>query len=499
MGCGLFLFADTCCKRLPSMSSHAHETPPRPTKVMKFGGSSVGTAERLRLVARLVADASRDARVFVVLSALQGVTDQLHLAARRAVEDWDEAEELWDGLRRRHAEVAMELLLPVDLRVKVIQEIEALGQELHDRLRGIHLLAECSRQTMDAVLSLGERWCCQMAAEYFTSAGLPSAYVDSRPVVRTDDQFGQATADVDTTARLLRARLATEERVPVITGFLGSTGDGRTTTLGRGGSDFTASLLGAALHTDCIEIWTDVDGVMSADPRLVPDAVSLPRLSYQEAMELSYFGAKVIHPATMAPAVQAAIPIVIRNTFRPSFPGTVIGPEADPNGTIVKGVATIRQLALVDIEGSGLPGRRGIAGRIFSALAHAGVNVIMISQASSEHSICLVTRADDVPAAREALEHELHVEMAAKLVDPIQVTSPVASLSVVGEGMRSTPGIAGRLFGALGDHQVNVLAIAQGASQRNISLTVAEEMVPIAIRAVHQAFRPAAAGAAGRA
>ena len=317
--------------------------------------------------------------------------------------------------------------------------------------------------------------------------GLPSRYVDAREIIRTDDNHGSATVDFARSYELIRANLDGED-LPVVTGFIAATETGVTTTLGRNGSDYTASIVGAGTEASAIEIWTDVDGVYSADPRFVPGAFVLPEISYQEAMELSYFGAKVIHPYTMVPAVEKGIPLWIKNTLNPEAAGTQIAAHTSSQAEYITGIASIENVALLNIEGGGMVGLPGIAGRIFSTLAAAKINIVMISQASSEHSICFVIPDADAPRAKRALETELVQELHRKVIQRVAVERDLEIVAVIGENMRGKPGISGWLFQALGEAAINVLAIAQGSSEMNISFVVHGRDREQTLKVVHRAF-----------
>ncbi len=461
--------------------------------ILKFGGSSLADGERIKAVTEIVAQAGREGRVGVVLSAMKDVTDLLIAAARRAEEGSEGYKEVLERVRGQHY-TAIRLLFPPADQAAVITPLQLMFNELEEILHGVELLRECSPRTMDLVMSFGERLSCVLVSAYMRQRGLAAEIVDAREMVVTDDRFGSAAVNFPKSYARIEARLSGCQGIPVIPGFLGSTEKGVTTTLGRNGSDYTASIIGAAVSADLIDIWTDVDGVLSADPRLVPDTFVIPSLSYEEAMELSYFGAKVIHPYSMIPAVEKGIPIRIKNSFDPSAPGTLISPAASPevNGAghrhPITGLATIDGISLVNIEGGGMIGIPGIAARIFGALAREGINIIMISQASSEHTICLVFRTREAERALAALGKELALELETRRIQNFQLVRDLLVVSVIGENMRGTPGIAGRLFSALGTAGVNILVIAQGSSERNISFVIEEKNHALALRTIHKAF-----------
>ena len=464
-----------------------------PFRVLKFGGSSVADAERiLRVVEIVSADRSSapEVRFVVVVSALGGVTELLTRAAR-AAESGAGAGDLMDIIDRRHRETLSACASESD-RVALESRLDGWTTEVRDVLSGIALVRECTPRMLDRVLSLGERVSSVCVAAAFRAGGVEAEAVPAEDLLVTDDSFGQARVDLQQSEPRVLARLEGAAGLPVVPGFIAATEGGETTTLGRGGSDYTASLLGSMLGADRIEIWTDVDGVMSADPRLVPDAFSLRSLSYQELLELSHFGAKVVYAPSVHPARERRIPLLIRNTLRPEFEGTWVGSDDVPvDDRPVRGISSVAHVALVRLEGDGMVGVPGIAGRLFRALAANGVSVILISQASSEHSICFAIEPSALRAARRALDEEFALERKVGLVDPPVVDEDRAVIAAVGEGMRDTPGIAGRLFSILGDMGVNVHAIAQGSSELNISLVVEREHVGRALRGLHTAFFPA--------
>jgi aspartokinase/homoserine dehydrogenase 1 len=341
---------------------------------------------------------------------------------------------------------------------------------------------------MDLVMSFGERLSCTMIAAYLTSVGTAAEYVDARDCIVTDQRHGAAVVNFEETETRTAERISKVKGVPIITGFIASTPDGVTTTLGRNGSDYTASIIGAAIGAESVEIWTDVDGVLSADPRYVEHAFVVDQLSVEEAMELSFFGAEVIHPSTMIPAVEKDIPIWIKNTMNPSAKGSLIAKQVQRHTRPITGIASVESCSLINVEGGGMLGVRGVASRVFNALAQADVNIIMISQASSEHSICIVCRTGEADKAAKALEAELAWELEEKKVHQIEVIKDLEIIAIIGENMRGTPGISGRLFSALGEAGLNVLAIAQGSSERNISFVVHGNDRKKALNVVHDAF-----------
>lgn len=457
--------------------------------VMKFGGSSVGNAAAIGQVASIVENA-RAARPVIVVSALQGITDQLIAMARAAAKgDLEDADRSLVAVGERHRGVVRELL--GDGCRACLDVVDGLLAELGAALRGVVSQRELSPRSHDLIVSFGERLSAPIVAAAIAARGLPAETADARTFIVTDDRFTGASVLFDRTDERLRDRLApvvARGVVPVVTGFIGATEDGETTTLGRGGSDYSVSIVAGGLGAEEIWIWKEVDGVMTADPGVVPDAALLPAISYDEAAEMSYFGAKVLHPKTMIPAVQHGIPIRMRNTFRPEAPGTVIGPSATPSASGVKVVTAIKKLAMVTVEGKGMMGIAGFAGQVFAVAGRLRVNIVMFMQSSSEQCICLLVGAADGPAFKDALERELGEQLRSRTVDRIIVDAGVAAVAVVGEGMRGVPGVAATLFGAVAAHGVNVLAIAQGSSELNISFVVREEDADRAVRAAHRAF-----------
>lgn len=452
--------------------------------VMKFGGTSVGSGQRMAQVAERVVDV--DGPAVVVVSAMGGATDALVAAGLEAEQDdMGAARARVAELRRRHEEAAEGLGLEGLLAARF--------GELDDLLRGIHLMGEQTPRSRALLLSFGERLSAPLVAAHLDAAGRRAEAVDARRIVVTDARH--EAGQVDPEATRARARRVLDPMVasgvtPVVTGFLGATPDGTTTLLGRGGSDYSAALLGRCLDATEVWIWTDVDGILTADPRIVPDARTLERVTYREAAEMSYFGAKVVHPKTMLPVAEAGIPLRIRSTFHPDRPGTWIRAEVSDGdeGEGVKTVTAVRGQSLVTVSGRGLAGVPGAARRIFSATERVGVSVVMISQASSEQTVSLVVPGAERARLVEALEAEFALERRAGLVEPVGVGDDIAVVSVIGEGMSGRRGVSARFFEALAHTGVNVRAIAQGAGEMSISAAIRDEAVPRAVRAVHAAF-----------
>ena len=458
--------------------------------VMKFGGTSVGDGQRIKNAADLVySSASQGHAVVVAVSAMSGVTDALIRSARRAADG--------DAQTFLTTERALldQYLAALDQAVSVAAARAGLYDQIArglgsfvDFCRSIHILGELTPRALDAVASLGERLTAPVFAQALRERGALAEAIEATELIVTDDRFTQASPLMDATREKTRARLLPllqAGTIPVVTGFIAATREGVTTTLGRGGSDYSATILGSALDVDEVWIWTDVNGVMTADPRVVPEAQSIAEISYAEAAELSYFGAKVIHPQTISPAVARGTPIRILNTFEPSHPGTYIVREPRTNGRQVKAITAIRKLSLVTVEGRGMQGVPGIAGRVFSTVAREGISVLMISQSSSEQSICFVIEAASAERARAALEKEFDLERLRHNIDLITAQSQVVIVAIVGAGMKGIPGIAAKVFGALGEHGLSVISIAQGSSEYNLSLVMEEKDADAAVRAIH--------------
>lgn len=457
-------------------------------KVLKFGGSSVGDPDRIRAIAEILSDLdARGERFCVVVSAFGGATDQLIGMARAAADGDDAWRPSLERFRDRH-DRAIRNLTTGERRKRLLSDVRENHKALASLLEGISMVREASLRSMDYVLSFGERNSAFIISRALQEVGLNAQYLDARLVIKTDKRFGSATVRFEETYERIGNHFRTSGGIQVVTGFIASHSKGLTTTLGRGGSDYTAAILAAGLKADAIEIWTDVDGVMTADPRAVRRAFTIPRLSYAEAMEMSHFGAKVIYPPTLLPAMQLAIPLYIKNTFRPSFEGTLVTQVADPNGRAVKGISSLNDVSLLTLEGSGMFGVVGVSGRLFGTLAQAGINVILITQGSSEHNITFAVSPDKAPLARKRVETAFEHEIASGLLRPVKVEQRLSVLAVIGEQMRFKPGIAARMFRALGRNGINCVAIAQGSSELNISVVIRRDDEKKALNALHDAF-----------
>ncbi len=464
---------------------------------MKFGGTSVGSTDAFAAVAQIVAQQAQAQierpGVVVVTSAMSGVTNTLIHAAQAAAQG-DEApyREARNQLLVKHQVVAGQLIEDNVERANLGRLFDSRLREFERLCRSIAVLGELTPRGLDVVSGLGERLSAPLLAAVLRAHGLRAEFVDASELIITDDNFGSANPIWDETERRIQARLLPMVQsgvIPVVTGFVGATEQGVPTTLGRGGSDYSAALIGAALGVDEVQIWTDVDGVMTADPRMVPNARSLPELTYEEMAELAYYGAKVLHPKTVTPALERQIPLRVLNTFNPDHPGTRIVMRSQTTSAGVKAITAIRDVGLITVAGRGMIGVPGIAARTFASVAREAVNVLMISQSSSEQSICFVVPQADSPRVVGSLQEEFRRELERHLIDSVRSVENIVVIAVVGSGMRGTPGIAARVFNALGGLDINVVAIAQGASEANISLVVAEADAVQAVRAIHDAFQ----------
>ena len=457
-------------------------------KVLKFGGSSVGTPDRIRgIVDILKSYAARGDHFTVVFSAFGGVTDTLISMGSLAAKGDESYYEQFLAFSKRHTDAARDLL-PEPYLSEVLAGLENNHEVLKNLLYGIFLVREASTRTMDYVISFGERNSAFIIAHTLQQAGLSAAYLDARKIIVTDKNFGSAKVDLALTYENIQKYYAQNSDIQIVTGFIAAAKGGLTTTLGRGGSDYTAALIAAGLDAGSLEIWTDVDGVLTADPRRVKKAFSIPEMTYAEAMEMSHFGAKVIYPPTIQPVLAKKIPMWIKNTFNPSHPGTLVSDKQDDSRTPVKGISSIGNIALLTLQGSGLFGVPGIAARLFGSLAGAGINVILITQGSSEHSISFAVQPDKTNKARKQVEKEFEYEIKSGLVDPVRMEKDLAVVAIIGEHMRYLPGISGRLFQALGQNGINVVAIAQGSSELNISVVINRADESKALNALHEAF-----------
>lgn len=455
--------------------------------ILKFGGTSVGSAESISTLIEILKSEREQQNPIVVLSAMGGVTNILLEMAEHARNLQDYSEQL-KKVEEKHFHV-IRTLLPAGAQNPVLTKLKIYFNELEDILQSVYNLRELSPQTKDLILSYGER-CSTVMISHIAKQQFPDAlYVEGAQLIKTDNNFGQAKVNTNLTEMLIRDFYeANKDKLLFVTGFVSSNDEGRVTTLGRGGSDYTAAIWGAALNSEEIQIWTDVDGMLTADPRIVKKAFSLPELSYTEAMELSYFGAKVIYPPTMIPAFLKKIPIVIKNTFHVDFPGTYIKHGTSPSTLPIKGISSIDEISVLNLSGSGMVGKAGFSGRLFSMLSREQVNVVLITQSSSEHSITFAVKPSDSLKALSLINKEFELELQARKLEYPEVENGLSVLAIVGENMKRTPGMSGKLFSALGRNGVNVRAIAQGSSEYNISVIISKTDLSKAVNAVHDAF-----------
>ena len=456
-------------------------------KILKFGGTSVGSAASISTLIDVIRQSGQDDYPVVVLSAMHGVTNLLQSMAEKAQVAGDYAIELKE-IENKHFE-AVKTLLPASAQNPVFTKLKIYFNELEDILQSVYHLKELSPQTRDLILSYGERCSTFMVSHIARQSFSNAVAVDGAELIKTDSNFGQAKVNTELTEMLIQDFYnANKDHLLFVTGFIASNNEGRITTLGRGGSDFTAAIWGSALNVSQIEIWTDVDGMLTADPRMVEKAFSLPELSYTEAMELSYFGAKVIYPPTMIPAFLKKIPIVIKNTFNVDFEGTYIRHGGNVSDLPIKGISSIDEISVLNLSGSGMVGKAGFSGRLFSLLSREQINVVLITQSSSEHSITFAVKPADALKALAIISKEFELELQAKKLEYPQVENGLSILAIVGENMKHTPGMSGKLFYALGRNGINVRAIAQGSSEYNISVIVSKTDLSKAVNAVHDAF-----------
>jgi aspartokinase/homoserine dehydrogenase 1 len=457
-------------------------------QVLKFGGSSVANAAHISKCIAIIHKAIEKDKTIVVVSALGGITDNL-LHCATAASAGDESYLDWlKSIEQRHLDTVRELI-PVTSQSSILSMVKKTCNELEDIFKGIFLLRELSARTKDCVLSFGELLSSRIISAGLISREVSNSWKDSRDLITTDSRFGHAQVDLQATQKKMSAYFqSAEASLFIVPGFISSDASGITTTLGRGGSDYTAAIYGSVLNCHGIEIWTDVSGMMTADPRLVSNARVIPDISYQEAMELSHFGAKVIYPPTLQPVMSKGIPVWIKNTFSPADPGTLIEKVSSVTGSSIRGISSIHRIALLSLEGSGMIGIPGFSKRLFEALSSQQINVILITQASSEHSICVGVDSSQAAIAKVSVDDAFASEILAATVLPLIVEEELAIVALVGDNMKSHPGISGKLFGVLGRNGINVRAIAQGSSERNISAVISTKDVKKAVNVLHEDF-----------
>ncbi|MBL7743586.1 MAG: bifunctional aspartate kinase/homoserine dehydrogenase I [Chitinophagaceae bacterium] len=457
-------------------------------QVLKFGGTSVANAENINKVVSIVKKSIQKDKTVLVVSALGGITDVLLNAAALAAEGNEAYKEKLAIVEQRHLEAVKELI-PVANQSQMLSLVKTACNEIEDICNGIFLLGELTARSKDRIGSYGEWISSQIISAKFKADGVENIWIDARQIITTNSNFSAAEVDFAVTNEKVRQFFSLKSsQLYVVPGFIASDKKGITTTLGRGGSDYTAAILASALDAKNLEIWTDVSGMMTADPRLASNARIIPHISYQEAMELSHFGAKVIYPPTIQPVMSQGIPVWIKNTFAPEDEGTLIESVATKNGNIVRGISSINNIALISLEGSGMIGIPGFSKRLFEALSNEKINVILITQSSSEHSICVAIDSSMAEKAKQSVDAAFANEIALQKVEPLQIETAQSIVALVGENMKSHPGISGRMFSAMGKNGINIRAIAQGSSEKNISAVISTNDVRKAINVLHEEF-----------
>ena len=457
-------------------------------KILKFGGTSVANAQNIKLVLDIVNTKAKNDKLVVVVSALSKVTDLLHQAAIKAANNDESYKEIVAEIEKKHLE-ALKALIPVSEQSGLLSHVKRIINHLETLLEGCFLLGELSNRTTDTILSFGELLSSYIIAEALKQNLKNSSYKDSRELIKTNANYGKAAVNFEVTNQLIVNYFASNEsQVVVMPGFIASTLDGINTTLGRGGSDYTAAIIAGALNAVDLEIWTDVNGMFTANPKIVKQAQPIATISYQEAMELSHFGAKVLYPPTIQPVLRKNIPILIKNTFEPEAEGTYISNKVTSQNNPVKGISHIDNITLITLEGPGMIGVAGSSKRLFEVLSQVNINVIFITQASSEHSICIGILNSDAENAEQSINKAFEVEIAQNKIDACIVEKNLCIIALVGENMKNHQGLSGRMFSTLGKNNVNIRAIAQGASERNISAVINERDVKKALNTLHETF-----------
>lgn len=457
-------------------------------KVLKFGGTSVGNAENIERVINVVNDSTKTDVCVLVVSALQGTTDALIEAGRLAERSDDDFTEQIANIEANHTKTMQELFagsVPESLG----EFIESSIVELERICEGVLRVHELSPKTLDRILSFGELLSSKIISAKLESVGTPNTWKDGRELIRTDSNFGFAAIDFTVTNRQIADYFAaTVSRLHVLPGFIASDASGTTTTLGRGGSDYTAAIIAAALDADHLEIWTDVSGMMTADPRFVRNVKRIPHINYREAMELSHFGAKIIYPPTIQPVMAKNIPVRIKNTFDPADAGTLIEADTGAGEEMIRGITSIDKICVLNLEGSGMVGIPGFSKRLFDALSRSKINVILITQSSSEHSICVAIEGRFGQLAKESVDREFENEINVGKIEPLKVGYGFSILALVGDNMKQHTGVSGKMFSTLGHNGINIHAIAQGSSERNISAVIDSGDVRKAVNTLHEEF-----------
>lgn len=454
-------------------------------KVLKFGGTSVGSVESILSLKQIVEKEAKDNHVVIVVSALGGITDKLINTSTLAVEGKEEWRQEFDSMVERHHKMIDTIITDNKKRENLFNSVDAMFEQLRSIYFGVYLIHDLSPKTLDAIVSYGERLSSLIVATLIDGA----KWFDARKFIKTENKNSKHTLDSELTYQLVKKTFADLPRISLVPGFISKDkNNGETTNLGRGGSDYTAAIIAAALNAEILEIWTDVDGFMTADPKVIPAAYTINQLSFIEAMELCNFGAKVIYPPTIYPVCIKNIPIRVKNTFNPEHPGTLIKEKVDDDNKPIKGISSIKGTTLITVTGLSMVGVIGVNRRIFTALADNGISVFLVSQASSENSTSIGVKDDDAKAAIDVLNKEFQKEIATGAMYPMAAESGLATIAIVGENMKHTPGIAGKLFGALGRSGISIIACAQGASETNISFVVQEKHLRKSLNVIHDSF-----------
>ncbi|MGB3465767.1 MAG: aspartate kinase, partial [Cyclobacteriaceae bacterium] len=461
-------------------------------KVLKFGGTSVGSPENIKKAGKVLLGLPKEELSVIVVSAMGGVTDLLvscsGKAAKGALSDNGDAyQQIFSAIEQKHI-AAIRELIPVKAQSSVMSQTKMLLNNLEDILKGVYLVKELSPKSYDYILSFGERLSTIVVTAYFNTIIEGTQAVDSRELISTDKDFGNAKVDFAKTNQQISSYFSDKTGLFICPGFIAATADGETTTLGRGGSDYSAAIFAAALKATQLEIWTDVNGIMTADPRLVRSSHSISKISYEDAMELSHFGAKVIYPPSIQPVLDARIPIVIKNTLLPENTGTLVTFDATANGDLIRGVSSVKDIVLINLSGSGMVGIPSFSYRLFKALSEHRINIILITQASSEHTICVAIDEKDSENACEAINAEFSYEMASHQIDPVEIEKDLVIVALVGSGMKEKAGISGKMFDTLSKNGISVKAIAQGSSERNISAVISKRHLKKALNSLHESF-----------
>mgnify|MGYP000104847464 FL=1 len=459
-------------------------------QVLKFGGSSVGTPEAISKVIAIVKERVKTTPTIVVVSAMSGVTDQLILLAQSAAQGNEAYKTIIQNLEQKHLD-AVRALLPIQQQSGTLSMVKQLINEIESNCDGLFMLRELTMRMQDRLISYGEILSSKIIAAAFEAEGVDQVWLDSRAMIKTNSKYFNAVVDKELTQKTIQQYFATpsnKHALYMAPGFIASDAEGNTTTLGRGGSDYTGAIYAASLKAAVLEIWTDVSGMITSDPRMVHNAKEIPKISYQEAMELSHFGAKIIYPPTIQPVMRENIPVWIKNTFEPEHPGTLIENESPKDDNFIRGISSIKDICLLSLEGAGMVGIPGFSKRLFDALAKKQINVILITQSSSEHSICVGVNVQDTHMAKIAVDAEFEQEINTQVVEPLIIEKDLSIIALVGEQMRNHPGVSGKMFGVLGRNGINVRAIAQGSSEKNITAVIAAQDVRKAINVLHEEF-----------